>query len=540
MSRAHASLPLTHASLMTSSRLKAQDANGSSSPVLVWVVYGLLGLGLLLLQWQFFVGYQASDDANYLQGAMGWLAHSPYVGNSHWTLRHTLTLPSALAISTLGLSLLSVALPTLLYFIGFVAVQMWALHRHLGFAVAAWFGLFAITTAGMVVNSTYLAPDVSELFFVGTTFWVLVMALEPAADGRRGSAGIWLLAGLLAGLAWSNRQTAAGALLACAITAWLAGRPARARMPWAVLGFVLVVGAEWAYLTLMTGDPMYRIGLDLHHDPVDRLAEVRRVTASGAWIDKEGNLSVNIVLDPILALFVSQKYGLLFWTGLLAAWKAWRLPQGRERQLLMRLLGLGAVAFVFVAANPKLYLVPRYLLVPAWVAAVLTAWWVARLWAAERRALAGAVAALVLGTNLLCLAVENTQPRAVEQALVAWVAAHPEQAVHTDIETFERAKTFFQIAGVNARTVSSAPAVAGDLVFYSAVRVEQCAGQVRCRDVASAFRPQPGWTEAGKLVGPEKPVGQLLKALHIAPLLPPDIARRILVPSYEVTLYQVR
>ena len=525
---------------MTSSRLTPPYSNGSTSPVTMWVVYGLLAVALVLLQWRFFVGYQASDDAYYLQGAMHWLEHSPYVGNSHWTLRHTLTLPSALAISTLGLSLFSISLPTLIYFIGFLAVQVWALHRHLGFAVAAWFGLFAMTTAGMVVNSTYLAPDVSELFFVGTTFWLLVLALESGEGGKRGSARLWLLAGLLAGLAWSNRQTAAGALLACAITAWLAGRPARARMPWAVLGFALVVGAEWGYLTLMTGDPMYRIGLDLHHDPVDRLAEVRRVAASGAWIDKEGNLSVNVVLDPILALFVSQKYGLLFWTGVAAAWAAWRMPRGRERQLLMRLLGLGAVAFVFVAANPKLYLVPRYLLVPAWVAAVLTAWWIVHLWGAQRRALAGVAVAAVLGTNLLCLAVENTQPRAIEQALVAWVREHPQQPVHTDIETFERAKDFFRIAGVPSQTISSEPAAAGDLVFYSAVRVEQCAAQVRCRDRVAALRPQPGWVETGKLTGPEKPVGQLLKALHLAQLLPPDIASRILKPSYEVTLYQVR
>lgn len=504
------------------------------------LVYGLLALALIGLQWLCFVGYQASDDANYLQGAFGWLSQSPYVGNTHWTLRHTLTLPAALSISTLGLSQFSVGLPTILYFIGFVAIQVWALHRHLGFAVAAWFALFAITTAGMVVNSTYLAPDVSELFFVGTVFWVLVRALKPADAGERGSAGLWLLAGVVAGLAWSNRQTAAGALLACAVTAWLAGRPARLRMPWAVLGFALIVGAEWGYLTLMTGDPLYRIGLDLHHDPVNRLAEVQRVAASGAWIDKEGNLSVHVTLDPILALFVSQKYGLLFWTGLLAAWQAWRLPRAPERQLLMRLLGLGALAYVFVAANPKLYLVPRYLLVPAWVAAVLTAWWVARLWSQQRRLLAGGVAAAVVGANLLCLAVENTQPRAIEQALVAWVKAHPGQPVHTDIETLERASNFFKMAGVPRETVSSEPAAAGDLVFYSAVRVEQCAGQPRCKAQAAAFRPQPQWVKTEQLTGPSKPVGRLLQALHVAPLLPPDIARRILAPSYEVTLYQVR
>lgn len=525
---------------MTSTRVAPQPPGGPTSPAVACTVYILLALALVLLQWFTFVGYQASDDANYLLGAMGWLENSRYVGNSHWTLRHTLTLPTALSISTLGLTLWSVALPTLLYFIGLLAVQTWALHRHFGFQVAATFALFAMTTSGMVVNSTYLAPDVSELFFVGTLFWVLVAALEPRPDGQRAAAGLWLLVGVLAGLAWINRQTAAGALLACALTAWMAGRPARVRVPWAILGFALIVGAEWGYLTLMTGDPTYRISLDLHHDPVNRAAEVERVAASGGWIDKEGNLSVHVLLDPILALFVSQKYGLLFWTGFVAAWQAWRLPQGPERRLLMRLMAVGAIAFVFVAANPKLYLVPRYLLVPAWVAAVLTAWWVARLWRRRHRALAVGAAAAVVGVNLLCLSVENTQPRAIEQALVSWVKAHPQQRIHTDIETLERARGFFRIAGVSPETVSSAPAAKGDLVFYSAVRVEQCALQVRCRNVVSALRVQPGWVATDRLVGPAKPVGHLLTALGIASRLPPDISRRILAPSYEVTLYEVR
>lgn len=515
--------------------------SGTKLPhAVTWAVYSVLAAGLVFMQWAFFVGYQASDDANYLLGAMGWIEKGLYVGNSHWTLRHTLTLPSALSISTLGLSALSLSLPTLLYFAGFVGVQTWALHRYLGFGTAACFGLLAITTTGMVVNSTYLAPDVSELFFVGTAFWLLVMALEPGENRRRATASLWLLAGVIAGLAWINRQTAAGALLGFAAIAWMGGASARARILWAVLGFFIVVGAEWTYLTLMTGNPWYRFSLDLNHDPVNRLAEVNRVQASGAWLDKEGNLSVNLVLDPVLALFVSQKYGLLFWSAAAATWRIWRLPMNAERQLLVRLLGVGSLAFLFVAANPKLYLVPRYLLVPAWVASVLTAWWIARLWSSQRRWLAVGAMAAAVGANLLCLAVENTQPRAIEQALVNWVRRHPEQPVHTDIETFERASVLFRLAGVSAQTVSRAPAAPGDLVFYSALRVEQCAAQKRCRDAAAAFQRQPDWVEVETLKGPEKPIGKLLKTLHMAPLLPADIARRVLAPSYEVTLYQVR
>ena len=88
--------------------------------------------------------------------------------------------------------------------------------------------------------------------------------------------------------------------------------------------------------------------------------------------------------------------------------------------------------------------------------------------------------------------------------------------------------------------MSSAPAQPGDRVFYNALRVEQCAGQPRCKAQAASFRPQANWVAVETLRGPTKPIGQLLQALHVAPLLPPDIARRIVAPSYEVTLYDVR
>ena len=64
-------------------------------------VTGFCVLGMALLA-AFHVGFQASDDINYLVGALGWLNSFPYVGNSHWTLRHTITLPTAAFIQILG------------------------------------------------------------------------------------------------------------------------------------------------------------------------------------------------------------------------------------------------------------------------------------------------------------------------------------------------------------------------------------------------------------------------------------------------------
>ena len=502
------------------------------------VVFVLLLGALLLLQWAAFVGFQASDDANYLIGALGWLEHTFYVGNSHWTLRHTLTLPTAASVGTFGLSRLSVSLPTLLYFMGFLAIQVWALHRYFGLAVAAVFGLLVISMPGMVVNSTYLAPDVSELFFVGCTFWLVVGLCEATAPERRSLRWGWLAVGAIAGLAWLNRQTSIAPVLACALFAWSAGRGGRGGIVWALIGFIAVVGGEWAYLTVMTGDPLYRLRTDFHHDPVDRFAEVARLRQAGGWLDKEGNLSINVFVDPLLALFVSQKYGLIFWSGVAAAWRLLRVGAGEHGRLLKGLLLLGVLSYVFVAANPKLYLVPRYLIVAAWVAAVLTAWGIVALWRHGRPRLAACLLALLLCAQGVGLALENTRPRAVEQALVEWVRTHPDEVIHTDIETAARSTYFFQFAGLSSNKVSSEPPAPGALFFHSAERVEQCARQVRCRTQAHAFRPTPAWSAVEQLAGPLKPLGRVLQYMPLS-WLPADIHRRMVSPSFVVTVYRV-
>ena len=73
-----------------------------------------LALGVALLS-VFHVGFQASDDINYLVGALGWLDSFPYVGNSHWTLRHTITLPTAAFIQLFGMNGLAASLSNMLY-----------------------------------------------------------------------------------------------------------------------------------------------------------------------------------------------------------------------------------------------------------------------------------------------------------------------------------------------------------------------------------------------------------------------------------------
>jgi hypothetical protein len=67
------------------------------------VALAVFVLAALLLPF-FYVGFQASDDASYVSGGLGWLERFPYVGDCHWTLRHTITLPVAASVGLLGLS----------------------------------------------------------------------------------------------------------------------------------------------------------------------------------------------------------------------------------------------------------------------------------------------------------------------------------------------------------------------------------------------------------------------------------------------------
>ena len=62
----------------------------------------------------FWVGFLGSDDSLYWAGSGGWLAHVPFLGGTHWALRHTLVIPIAIARAVLGDGSLALLLPSLL------------------------------------------------------------------------------------------------------------------------------------------------------------------------------------------------------------------------------------------------------------------------------------------------------------------------------------------------------------------------------------------------------------------------------------------
>jgi 4-amino-4-deoxy-L-arabinose transferase-like glycosyltransferase len=503
-------------------------------PRLVGALAAILLVAALLLPF-FHVGFQASDDAGYLGGALGWLERFPYVGYSHWTLRHTITLPVAASVGLFGLSEFSVSLPNIVYFLLFLAVNTIAAGRVLGLGTALISGLLLVTMPGFLVVATYLSPDIPELFYLSISFWAFVIGCR-----RPESLAPWLICGVAWAFAFLNRQTALSLPLFLGLLFLFRPIVPRSRYLLVAAAALPLLLLEWAYLFAATGEPLYRYRIDYNHDLIDRALQVAKTRGREGFIDGEGNLTVNVFVDPFLSLFVSQKYGILFWLAAFAAWQLWarRRDLGSARLPLLLVAGFGIVCFVFVALNPRLYLVPRYLVVVAWTASLIAAHWLATLWT-ERTRQAGVVVSIAIAVNLLGLMVENTNPRFGERELAAWVARHPGEAIHADPETKFRSEYFFRFRGVPPTSVSTAAPGPGAVVFYTPDGLRRCAVSPRCKAVLESFRPAASWREIGRIAPPERLLVRLARSLGLDRILPEDLARRLTRPVSPVIVYRV-
>jgi 4-amino-4-deoxy-L-arabinose transferase-like glycosyltransferase len=501
----------------------------------VGLTIAIAALAAILLA-TFWVGFIASDDIFYIKGAYGWLEQFPFVGKSHWELRHTMTLPLAALIKTFGLHEWVLGVPTVLAFFSFLAINAYFTTRFLNGAVATVATVLMLMAPGITVVATYLIPDVPEMLIVTTAFWLLVAAREE----DRGN-WAWVAIGALCGLGYLNRQTAAVLPVFAALLFLFKPGVPRSRYLVGGLAFVLVAGGEWLYLTLMTGDPLYRTRIDFTHDPITRTMELAH--AKGGLFDGDGNIAVNVFIDPVLNLVISQKYPLLFWLAVpsaIAAWGQRRTPQGR---VMMMVLGFGLAAFFFVGANPKLLLVKRYFMLVAWAMALTGAWGLVYAWNQGRRKLATAGLALAVLAGAAALSVERTDPRGAERALVSWVQQHPGEIIYTSPEVRIRADYYFRFADLSPGSVIAQVPPPGSLYFYCAECVQRCISSNRtgnrCGPTPDDYRPKPQWLVQQKIEGQRKPIARLIAAVHLDQLLPPELAQKLMNPSGGVAVYRL-
>lgn len=465
----------------------------------------------------FWIGFLGSDDTLYWAGAGGWLAHVPYLGDTHWALRHTLVIPMAIARAILGDGMPALLLPSLLYAAGFLVVTALWVYRAAGMPAAAAAMALIVTNPQFILLASVANVDIVEDFFIISALVLIYAAIDPeAARSRRRMCGLLVLAGIATGFAMLSRETSAFLVVAIGLL-FLAGYG----MPraWYVLigcGFVAVVGLEFIYVWWMSGDPFYRASISLHHDET-----TNRWVSQGAGVPL-----VHPLIDPLTMLLFNHYFGLLTWIGVPLA--VWLIRRGEltppARRLVVLSVTLALTWTVLAAALwTELSLIPRYYLLPALLLSILSGMALARLWRNGRGRLAGGLGGLLIVANLLAMWVDNRNYMYGAHELVS-IATHESGPIHTDPQTLRRAAVLLEWKGVAGR-VTDAPAGPGDLFYLN--------------PGWSNVLPGRGWTVVERH-GLAPTIGQFL----IAHLLPPGTISPGLFDKLgrghpDVTLYRL-
>lgn len=532
------------------SRARLRQVSGRRSPEPAWPGYDRIGpheavgiaalvlLAAVTLAWRW-VGYQGHDEASYAAAAMDWVANFPALGTTHWALRYPLVLPIAAVIALFGPSVTALTVVNVAAFAGFLIVNYIGARHWLGRGTAMVLTVIGIVLPQFLIQATYANPDLLEMSLAMASFWALMFARE-----RGGSVKLLVASGVLAGLGFLTRETSVMMLVLYGMLFLFRPGMKRARYLWIALGFSVVVGAQIGYCTARSGDPFYRSRISAGHDQVDRSAKAAEADAAHHALDGEGVLATAPLAAPFAAIFISQKYGMLF----LLAVPAYvivrrRRDLTRPQRALIDWCGLGAlVGFVFVAANFSiLYVVPRYFMVSAAFAAVPLALWF-RLWISEGR-VKGAVAALAgLGfvtSSVGLLYLENVHPVLAEERIAAFVAASG-LPVHVDPETARELHYLLVAGGLLSRLSTEAPQP-GDLVATEDGVVQDCLHHPGCthHEAMQAFTPTRDWVEVARLAPEPRAIETLLQMIGAQSRLPSDLWKKLTRPGTTAVVYQI-
>jgi 4-amino-4-deoxy-L-arabinose transferase-like glycosyltransferase len=511
-----------------------------SRPTIVeWAgIAALVVATAMTLYWRW-VGFQGHDDTSYAAAALSWVERFPPLGTDHWSLRYPLVLPAAGLFALFGPSVMALVATNLVAYVAFLVICYVAARHWFG-----WVTALALTTIGVVlpqfpVQATYANPDLLEMTLVVASFWTLIWARQ-----HGGTIGALLLAGVLAGFGFLTRETSV--LLVILYGLLFLFRPAmpRGRYLFVGLGFLLVVGAQAGYFAARTGDPLYRTRISATHDAVDRGSKLTEAQTAGRALDSEGVLATSPLVAPFAAVFVSQKYGLLFLLAIPAyvilRRERWMTP---SQTSVVDCAGLGAVvAFLFVAVNGEvLYIVPRYFMVPAALAAVPPAVLVAR-WLAVgglRRLAAGVVGAGFVASCLMLLYLENVRPLLSGEQIVAFISG-TQGTVYLDPETLREVHFLLVINRLQQRISAEAPPP-GALVGSIDGVVQGCLHESSCtyKERMQRYVPRSDWTLVERFDPPRRWIAGLIELTGIGKHIPADIVRKIGQPGNGGAVWRV-
>lgn len=471
-----------------------------------------------------FVGYAESDDLAYASGASGWLTSAPYLGTSHWAIRHCIVLPMALGFKLFGENEATLVLPSLCY-----AALLLVLLGNIAARLGGWkAAALTIALAGSVpavaTGASLVSTDLPEAFFIIGSVW----AWHCGREGGRPA--LLLVSGLAAGCAVITRETTV-ALLLFYLIAFVAngGRGTQNYLIMAA-GFVLVVGVDWLYLNAMSGDPLYRLHVVMKGAQGDG-PQLEMPGDGVSGVDRFGAIALPRALRPFGALFLKQNFGLLFWVAVPAA--VWLVVRGhgeaqRSAATFLGLFGTWVVVSGYTLA-PWLWVIPRYYLVCIVLIVPLAVLLSSLL--SQKSLWAAAVAALLLGSSLALDLGSTIGIIAGERSLVAAVRAYP-GVMHTDPSTARGASWLLAQQGLEKRVSTDLPA-AGDLYFFDSRPRRTVPANWPLRSVPT------GWVPLETKTHPTKWTGPLVRALGLEALLSPGLRAKVDPVPLTTAVYRV-
>lgn len=414
-------------------------------------------------------GYADADDRYYLKAADAWLDHAPALGTTHWDMRLPLILAMSGAIALAGRTELAAIIgPAALCTVMLVSSSYALVRTAAGRTAAMLAGVLSISAPVVAIYGRDFGPDILEAALCAAS-----VALFVRGWPRRSAASL-AGAGLLLGVCWVDRATCAPLLgvygLAFVHAVWRR-HPGRWTLLALFAGAAIPVLGEAAYYATMTGTPLYRWAVDARsleipsNHLIGQVANGLRPPFNPALMARwrpNSVVDVHWALNPFIDLVANPQHGWLILPGTVAGTVLWRRTDpGSPLGWLVRLLCIWATLILFVVlAVLNLRPQPRYFLTLTWIAALLTALWLAPL-LLRHRAAAFALAA-VLALNLAAARL-RPDPIAADRLIVRQLRATDRPVWTTDAH---RDTLLLLDAGL-AGQVQPLPAPAGTDVFLT-------------------------------------------------------------------------
>lgn len=412
----------------------------------------------LLMAGAAYTGFLQADDLAYATAAGRWLTEPPYLGHSHWEMRHPIVLPLAMVFGLAGRSEATLAAPMLAYAALLLALCWRATAWAAGPMAAALAILLIGALPAFALGASLVVTDVPEAALVLAAWFAFLRG----RDG--GPRWLFAAAGALAGCAFLARETSV-ALLA-AYGAMFLRRP-RPLSPYVLMGacFAAVLAVDVGFAWALSGDPLWRIHLSQAGVNGDSPLTPGLRSPAGTP-DPLGIYQLPRLAQLALMLLASTGVGLVAHASLAGAAVGARAP-GAGGVLARRMLVLGGAWLVVVGLGLRqLWVLPRYYLVVLVCLAVAGAIGLAALARRWPRVVAAGLGA-VMASSLLLAALGDHGLMFGERALVAAAAARGE-TIRTDPGTLNGAAWLLEVAGLSGRVAAGAP-VPGGLYFANAV-----------------------------------------------------------------------